>query len=147
MRHPRTAFTSLAATCALVAACGESTAEREAEQIEDQVEMQADQSAAAAGTEVAALGLTETQLLDADLVTADGTDLGDVEMVRRDAAGAVTGLVVELDDTDPDRWVEVPMEGLATLADGDDIDVQTTMTAEDLAALPDADMTGMTGAM
>ena len=108
--------------------------------MEDRIEAEADASAAAAGSEVAALGLTEAQLLDADLVTATGEDLGDVEQVRRDTAGAVTGLVVELDDTDPDRWVTVPMDGLSTRIDGDDTDIQTTMTAADLAALPDAEM-------
>ncbi|MEW4447316.1 PRC-barrel domain containing protein [Qipengyuania sp. JC766] len=138
------AFASLAAGCALIAACGETPAEREADQIEDTVERQADQNAAAAGMEEAALGMTEAQLLDADLVAADGTDLGDIELVRREAAGAVTGLVVELDDTDPDRWVEIGLDGLTTRPDGDDMDVQTGMTAAELAALPDADMTAMT---
>lgn len=52
-----------------------------------------------------------------------------------------TGLLVELDDTDPDRWVEVPMEGRTTCSDGTDMNAQTTMTAADLAALPDAQMT------
>lgn len=131
--------------CAL-AAC-ESEAERQADMTEDRIEQQADTSAAAAGDAVAALGLTEQQLLDADLVTADGTDLGDIEQVRRDASGNVTGLLVELDDSDPDRYVLVPMDGLTTRAEGDDTDVQTTMTAEELAALPDAQLdAGTTGA-
>ncbi|MBX7459802.1 PRC-barrel domain containing protein [Qipengyuania huizhouensis] len=143
MHHPKTAFTSLAAACALIAACGETPAEQEADRMEDQVEMEADQSAYAASNEEAALGMTEEELLDADLLTADGTDLGDIEAVRRDAAGAVTGLVIELEDTDPDRWVEVPMDGLTTRPDGDDMDVQTGMSAEDLSALPDAEMGAM----
>lgn len=137
-------LTSLAAGCAMIAACSESPAEQEAERMEDQIEMQADQSALDAGTQEAALGMNEAQLLDADLVTADGTELGEVEMVRRDASGAVTGLVVELEDTDPDRWVEVPLDGLTSRADGDDMDIQTSMSADDLAALPDADMSAMT---
>jgi len=135
---------ALTAGCAMTAACSESPAEQEAERMEDQIEMQADQSALDAGTQEAALGMNEAQLLDADLVTADGTDLGEVEMVRRDASGAVTGLVVELEDTDPDRWVEVPLDGLTSRADGDDMDIQTSMSADDLAALPDADMSAMT---
>lgn len=143
MHHPKTAFTSLAAACALIAACGETPAEQEADRMEDQVEMEADQNAYAASNEEAALGMTEEELLDADLVTADGTDLGDIEAVRRDADGAVTGLVIELEDTDPDRWVEVPMDGLTTRPDGDDMDVQTGMSAEDLSALPDAEMGAM----
>ena len=143
MHHPKTAIASLAAACALIAACGETPAEQEADRAEAQVEREADQSAYAASNEEAALGMTEAKLLDADLVTADGTDLGDIEAVRRDAAGAVTGLVIELEDTDPDRWVEVPTEGLISRADGDDMDVQTGMSAEELSALPDAEMGAM----
>ena len=115
-----------------------SEAEREADATEDRIEQQADASAAAAGGAIAALGLTETQLLDADLVAADGTDLGDVEQVRRDASGAVSGLLVEVEDSNPDRYVVVPLTGLTTVARGDDTDLQATMTAADLAALPDA---------
>lgn len=144
MTKRKLTLTALAASCAMITACGDSAAEQEAERMEDQMEMQADQSAAATGMEEAALGMTETQLLDADLMTADGTDLGDVEMVRRGADGAVSGLVIEVEDTDPDRWVEVPMDGLTSVANGDDMDIQTGMTAEDLAALPDVDLSAMT---
>ncbi len=140
MTKPILTLTTLAASCALIAACGDSAAEQEADRMEDQIEMQADQSAMTAGTEEVALGMTEAQLLDADLVSADGADLGDVEMVRRGADGSVSGLVIELDDTNPDRWVEVPMDGLTSVTNGDDMDVQTSMTAEDLAALPDTEM-------
>ena len=87
---------------------------------------------------VGALGMTEAQLLDADLVTADGTDLGDVEGVRRNAEGAVEALVVELENTDPDRYVLVPIDGLSPVRNGDDVDIVTQMTAAQLAALPDA---------
>ncbi len=124
--------------CAL-AAC-ESEAEQQADATEDRIEQQADASAAAAGDAVAALGLTELQLLDADLVTTDGTDLGDIEQIRRGPAGTVDGLLVEIENSSPDRFVVVPIEGLTTRADGNDTDVQTSMTAEDLAALPDAEL-------
>jgi hypothetical protein len=136
----KTAFALLPALALTLAAC-ESQAEKEADAIEDAVEQQADASAMAAGTAIAALGMTEAQLLDADLVTPTGEDLGDVEQVRRGADGMVEGLVVELDDTDPDRWVMVPIAGLTARADGNDMDVQTSMTAAELAALPDAQMT------
>ena len=125
--------------CAL-AGCG-SEAERQADATEDRIEQQADASAAAAGSEVAAMGLTERQLLDADLVTADGTELGDVEQVRRDGGGAVTGLLIEIEDSNPDRYVVVPLEGLTARGSGNDADIQTTMTAQDLAGLPDANLT------
>jgi hypothetical protein len=124
----------------MLAAC-DSQAEQQADVVEDQIEQEADASAAASGTAVVALGLTETQLLDADLVTADGTDLGDVEQVRRDGAGAVEGLLVEVEGSNPERYVLVPLDGLTTRAEGDDTDLQATMTAEDLAALPDATLT------
>ena len=119
----------------LVTAC-ESPAEKEADAVEDRVEAQADVATAVAGTAVAALGLTEAQLLDADLVAPDGTDLGDVELVQRDAAGAVEGFVVEVEGSDPDRYVSVPLAGLTTRVSGDDTDLQTSRTAADVAALP-----------
>lgn len=123
---------------ALALAACESEAERQADRTEDLIERQADASAAAAGDPIVALGLTERQLLDADLVAADGTDLGDVEQVRRGLDGKIEGLVVEIDDSDPDRFVIVPLDGLTTRPDGDETDVQTTLTREQLAALPDA---------
>lgn len=122
-----------------LAAC-ESEAERQEDATEDQIEQQAEQSAMAAGDEVAALGLTERELLDADLVAEDGTELGDVEQVRRDASGAVTALLVEVEDSDPDRYVEVPLTGLTVREGGviNDTDLQTSMTAQDIADMPDA---------
>ena len=132
-----THFVILPLAVAALAAC-QSQAEKQADATEDRIEQQADQSAAAAGDAVAALGLTERQLLDGELVTADGTELGDIEQVRRDAGGAVTSLVVEIEDSSPDRYVDVPLAGL-TVRQGsmDDPDIQTTMTAQALAALPD----------
>ena len=55
----------------------------------------------------------------------------------------MTGLVIELEDTDPDRWVEIPMDGLTLRGNATDGDVQTSMSAADLAALPDADMSAV----
>jgi hypothetical protein len=126
------------ATLAL-SAC-ESETERQADATEDRIEQQAAQSATAAGDEIAALGLTERQLLDADLVTRDGIELGDVEQVRRDSSGDVTALLVEIEDSEPDRYVEIPLAGL-TVTQGtglSDADLQTGMTAQDVAAMPDA---------
>jgi hypothetical protein len=135
-------FTRLAAlpilACALPAC--ESETEQQAEMTEDQIEQPAGTSTPAMGDEIAALGMTETELLDADLVTADGTDLGDVEQVRRSADGTVEGVLVSIEDSDPERIVLVTLDGLTSRPDGDDTDLQTTMTAEDLAALPDAEL-------
>jgi hypothetical protein len=129
------------APAALLLALGacQSEAEREAERMEDTMEQQADASAAA-GSEIAALGLTEAQLLEADLVGLDGSDLGDVEQVRRDPQGVANALVVEVEDSDPDRFVLVPIHGLTTRVDGDDTDLQTGMNAADVAGLPEATM-------
>ena len=143
MRLSRLAALPLLAVA--LAAC-ESEAEQQADATEDRIEQQAAASAAAAGDALVALGLTERQLLEADLVTADGADLGDVEQVRRGADGAVEGLLVEIEDSDPDRYVVVPLDGLTTRPDGDDTDVQTAMTAQDLAALPDAPLDANTAA-
>jgi hypothetical protein len=125
---------------ALVLGACESHAEREADAVEDRIEQSAQASAAAAGDAIAAIGMTERQLLDADLVTADGTELGDVEQLRRDESGAVTGLLVEIEDSDPDRYVVVPLDGLTAADSGRRGDVQTTMTARELAALPEAQL-------
>lgn len=125
---------------ALALAACESEAEQQAELTEDRIEQQAEQSAAAAGDQIAALGLTERQLLDAELVAPDGAELGDVEQVRRDAAGVVTGLLVEIEDSEPDRYVEVPLDGLSVTEGGvlSDANLRTDMTPQDLAAMPDA---------
>lgn len=120
-------------------ACG-SEAERKADAAEDRVEQQAANSAAASGDAIAALGLTERQLLDADLKAADGTELGDVAQVRRNAQGAVEGFLVEIENSNPDRYVVVPLAGLTTRPDGTGTDLQTTMNAQQLAALPTANL-------
>ncbi len=109
-----------------------------AEEESDRVENRAEASAAQAGAEEAVLGMTEAQLLDAELVAADGTDLGDVEAVRRNAAGEVENLLIEIEDSDPDRYVLVPVAGLTPMQRGDDRDLSSTMTRADLTAMPDA---------
>ena len=83
-----------------------------------------------------AFGLTEAQLLDADFKEWRGSDLGDVEALERDTGGTVTHLIVEIEDTDPDRYVRVPVDGLERVADGDDWDVRGQYTRDQLMALP-----------
>lgn len=82
------------------------------------------------------LGMTNAQLEDADVVSADGADLGDVERVVTDDTGQVTGLAVEVEGAAEGEYVLLPIAGLTTRADGMDNDVQTTMTVEDLRGLP-----------
>ena len=141
-------FAAIPLAALALTAC-ESQADREAEAAADQmeaqaelIEAQAELTAAQAGNEEAALGMTEAQLLDAELVDADGNELGEIERVSRNAMGTVDGLVVELEGTD--RYVVVPMRNLVAHSDGDDQDVRTTRTAKQLAALPDAKMPGAT---
>lgn len=83
-----------------------------------------------------AFGLTTRQIEDADLVDASGAALGNVERVVTDASGTITALVVELDDTDPDRLVQLPVTGLTAIADGEDWNLRTTATRDQLVAMP-----------
>lgn len=125
----------LACTTVLLSACGNDSPE-------DRVEDQAEASAAAAGSAIAALGLTEAQLLDAELIGTDNTELGDVTRIERGADGTVERLLIEIEDSDPDRFVHVPIAGLTPVTRGDDTDLQTTMTRADLEALPEVSLTG-----
>lgn len=93
-------------------------------------------SASGPGT---AFGLTTRQLEDADLIDATGRDLGDVERVETDASGEVVAVIVEVDDTSPDRYVRMPITRLTAVADGDDWDLRAATTREELMALPQVD--------
>ena len=93
-------------------------------------------TAPVAATGATALGLTVAQLEKADLVTPAGADLGDVQNVDIDASGAITGLIVEPEGEGGPRWVRIPLEGLTVRRDGNDHDLVTTMTLEQLKAMP-----------
>jgi hypothetical protein len=124
----------LLGTCStlLLAAC-----DSKQEAAEDRMERAAETSATVAGPVPAAIGLSEAQLLDADIVGADGKDLGDVSQVLRGADDKVDRLLVELDGIGPDRYVHVPVQGLKVVVRGDDTNLQTSMTKADLDALPE----------
>lgn len=122
----------LVAPAVLLAACSDKN-----EAAEDRLERAAETSAKVAGAVPAALGLSEAQLLDADLVGADGKNLGDVTQVVRSADGKVERLLVELEGIGPDHYVHVPITGLKTDVSGDDTHIQTSMTKADLDALPE----------
>ena len=98
---------------------------------------------AAASAQSAALGLTRAQIEDADLVDANGREIGEVERVVAGADGTVTGLIVEVDQRDPqhDKLVQIPLTGLKAVPDrGDagDHNIQTRQTAAQLLAMPAA---------
>lgn len=84
-----------------------------------------------------ALGLTRRQIEDADLIDASGREIGEIERALSDASGAVTGLLVEVEDTNPDRLVTIPLDGLTIVENGDDLDVRTNLTRDALMALPE----------
>jgi hypothetical protein len=86
---------------------------------------------------VLVLQLTEFQLLDADLLDASGKDIGDVEMVTRGPDGKPTGLLVDVEGTRPDRYVQVPLDGLKPVRDGKGWDVGSNLTRDDLLKLPE----------
>lgn len=120
----------LGCSAALLSACSDKN-----EAAEEKLERAAETSATVAGPMPAALGLSEAQLLDADLVGADGKELGDVAQVVRGPDEKVDRLLVEIEDSNPDRYVHVPILGLKTVTKGDDTDLVTTMTAAEIAAL------------
>ena len=117
----------------LLSACND-----QEDQVEDRIEEQAEQSAQESGDTPVALGLTERQLLDAEILAADGTELGDVEAVTKDADGNATDLLIEVEDSDPDRYVTIPIEGLTVTTRDNDTDLSSEMTMEDIGSLPDA---------
>lgn len=109
------------------------------ERAADQREAAAEASATASGKTIAALGMTEAQLLDADLLDPSNRELGEVEgVVRGGPNNAVDHLLVELEGSNPERIVQVPIAGLAAVERGADTDVSTTLTSAQLAALPAA---------
>lgn len=122
----------LAGPAVLLAACSDAN-----EAAEEKLERSAETSATVAGPVPAALGLSEAQLLDADLVGQDGKELGDIAKVVRGADNKVERLLVEIDGSNPDRYVHVPITGLKTIVRGDDTDLQTTMNKSDLMSLPE----------
>lgn len=118
---------------ALLAACS-----NDPDDADDRFEDAAEARAASAGPAVAALGLSEMQLLEADLIDASGADLGDVEDVLRNADGQVDRLLVEIEDSNPDRYVALPITGLKPVTRGDNTELTGPITKAQLAALPDA---------
>lgn len=92
-----------------------------------------------AATDAAALdyGMTRAQLEDADVLSRDNIDLGDVETLVLDPQGALTHVVVELDGPG-DPQVLVPKGQLSSLARNNAAsgDLVTDLTAAQLQALP-----------
>ena len=82
-----------------------------------------------------ALGLKASQFGGSNLLSTNGSDLGDVVRVDVNSEGKATGLIVA--PTGPgQRWVRLPLAGLTIKADGPYNDVVTSMTWEEVKALP-----------
>lgn len=84
-----------------------------------------------------ALGMSRSELEGADIVNAAGDDLGDVESLVIDAGGNVTHLVVDVDVPGDDVKVLLPIDqAQAHVGTNGDKDLRTTLTSQDLVALP-----------
>ena len=92
----------------------------------------------ATGWDRVALGLREQQLLNARMIGIDGVELGTVKGLLTGADGRVDRLLVDVEKTNPPEFVAVPVQGLTVLTRGTRIDVVSTMTMAQLAALPRA---------
>ena len=131
-------FASIMLGSAFMLSACDSAEEQAADRAEDKIERSAEESAQVSGDTPVAFGLTERQLLDADLLASDGTELGDVESVTKDANGNATELLIEVEDSDPDRYVSIPIKGLEPVRRGNDTDLSSPMTRDDISALPAA---------
>lgn len=131
----RLAFISLAAPFALLGACSDNDVGR-TQVVTDEPTAATPNASTTASAPVVALGLTMDQLGDADILDASGVEIAEVERVVTDASGTVTGLLVEIEDSDPDRYVTIPLEGLTVVQDGDDQDLRGNLTRQQLLGMP-----------
>lgn len=93
---------------------------------------------AATGAAAVAFGMTREQLEDADLMSLDNTDLGDVETLVLDADGTLTHVVIELEGPgDLHKIVPLANLGVGEQVDGSSKDLTTDLSAAQLTALPD----------
>lgn len=98
---------------------------------------------AAAQAQTTPLGITREQLEDADLIDARGREIGEVEGLVVGPNGAITGVILEIDQRDPkpDRRVQLPIDELKAVperGDPGDFNIQTQQSREQLLALPEA---------
>lgn len=92
----------------------------------------------ATGVAALAFGMTRQQLEDADLLSEENTDLGDVETLVLDGTGTLTHVVVELEGpADLHKVVPLANLGVGAQVDGSSKDLITDLSAAELEALPD----------
>lgn len=121
----------------LVSVAALSACDGKSDVAESKMEREAETQAIAAGPTEAALGLSEAQLLKAELIGRGDVEIGDVVKVERDAAGKVDRLLVEIEDSNPDRFVYVPISKLKPILRGAETDLKADMTLAELNALPE----------
>jgi hypothetical protein len=130
--------TRLAASAAVLLALG-ACSDRDDDVVQPSGQPVTESAAEAAQTEAAvAFGMTRRQLEDADLISTDGADLGDVETLILDAAGAPVQVVIDLEGVD-DKDVVLALSDVRAApatANGRVEDLTVDMTAAQLAALP-----------
>lgn len=133
----------LAGTAALaLAACGDNRTDDvvQAPAAGGAAQPVTEQQADTATAETAlALGMTRKALEDADLVSAAGVQLGEVESLLMDAQGKVTHLIVEVEGQN-DVKVQLPIDKVTayTAPNSTDQDLKTDLTPAELVALPKA---------
>lgn len=107
-------------------------------------DMDYSQARAMDGSVETSLGVKVSQIDDADIITADGESVGEVEAVLNGADGAPQSVLVELerDFDDQDRYVEMRLSELTAQEDDDfinlwddRIDLVTQKTAADIQAM------------
>ena len=81
------------------------------------------------------LGLRSAPLEGANLLSTDGTDVGDVQKVDVSSDGKATGLIVAPTGVG-ERWVRLPLAGLTVKTLGDDHVVVTGLTLDQVKTLP-----------
>lgn len=119
-----------------VAACsnGEDVVQQPAEG-QVAVPVEGDRADAAMQNTAQYFGMTREQLEDADLLSTDNTDLGDVETLVTDPQGRLTHVVVELEGPG-DPKVQVPVGDLQGVEVNGEKDLATALTAAELQAMP-----------
>ncbi|WP_374390073.1 hypothetical protein [Brevundimonas sp.] len=90
---------------------------------------------AATASAAVAFGMTREQMEDADLLSAQNTDLGDVETLVLDPQGRLTHVVIDLEGPG-DLEVLVPVGDLSSVDRNGERDLTTQLTLAQLQALP-----------
>ncbi|WP_181705403.1 PRC-barrel domain-containing protein [Chthonobacter rhizosphaerae] len=80
-------------------------------------------------------GWTYDELEEADVIGADDDELGEVEAILADGSNQVTAVVVDVEDDD--KEVVLQLSDVQASGEGDEKDIKVSMTAEQLAGLPE----------